>query len=155
MHEILFKIKCFSKLKTLAKLQLEIWSPHRSLGPRILGLWGVLGPHRVLVFIGFWVLIEFWILIGSWVLIRWYVLLGSWVPFFRYANYFPANIFLFKVNNRNTRKKCETCSKLTIKTPELDHWRRCVFIVNFGYISHLFLIFLLLTLIKQMLAGLS
>ena len=99
--------------------------------------------------------IEFWILIGSWVLIRWYVLLGSWVPFFRYANYFPANIFLFKVNNRNTRKKCETCSKLTIKTPELDHWRRCVFIVNFGYISHLFLIFLLLTLIKQMLAGLS
>ena len=30
----------------------------------------------------------------------------------------PANIYLFKVNNRNTRKRCETCSKLTIKTPE-------------------------------------
>ena len=29
-----------------------------------------------------------------------------------------ANIYLFKVNNRNTRKGCETCSKLTIKTPE-------------------------------------
>ena len=26
--------------------------------------------------------------------------------------------FLFKVNNRNTRKRCEICSKLTIKTPE-------------------------------------
>ena len=29
---------------------------------------------------------------------------------------FPANIYLFKVNNRNTRKGCEICSKLTIKT---------------------------------------
>ena len=28
---------------------------------------------------------------------------------------FLANIYLFKVNNRNTRKMCETCSKLTIK----------------------------------------
>ena len=25
----------------------------------------------------------------------------------------PANIYLFKVNNRNTRKGCEICSKLT------------------------------------------
>ena len=30
---------------------------------------------------------------------------------------FPANIYLFKVNNRNTRKRCEICSKLA-KTPE-------------------------------------
>ena len=30
----------------------------------------------------------------------------------------PANIYLFKVNNRNTWKRCEICSKLTIKTPE-------------------------------------
>ena len=28
---------------------------------------------------------------------------------------FPANIYLFKVNNRNTRKRCEICSKLTIQ----------------------------------------
>ena len=27
---------------------------------------------------------------------------------------YPANIYLFKVNNRNTRKSCEICSKLTI-----------------------------------------
>ena len=26
---------------------------------------------------------------------------------------FQANIYLFKVNNRNTRKRCELCSKLT------------------------------------------
>ena len=52
---------------------------------------------------------------------------------------------MFKVNNRNAGKRCEICSKLTIKTPE-----RCVrtgvFIVNFEHISHLVLLFLLLTL---------
>ena len=29
-----------------------------------------------------------------------------------------ANIYLFKVKNRVPRKRCEICSKLTIKTPE-------------------------------------
>ena len=29
-----------------------------------------------------------------------------------------ANIYLFNVNNRSTRKRCEICSKLTIKIPE-------------------------------------
>ena len=33
------------------------------------------------------------------------------------------NIYLFKVNNKNTRKRCEIYSKLTIKTPEWRHWR--------------------------------
>ena len=31
---------------------------------------------------------------------------------------FPANIYLFKVNNGNTRKKREICLKLIIKLPE-------------------------------------
>ena len=35
-----------------------------------------------------------------------------------------ANIYLFKVNNRNTRKRCDICSKLTIKTSERRHRRR-------------------------------
>ena len=30
---------------------------------------------------------------------------------------FPASNYKFKVNNRNTRTRCEICSKLTIKTP--------------------------------------
>ena len=34
---------------------------------------------------------------------------------------FPASIYLLKVNNRNTRRNCEICSKLTIKTPERRH----------------------------------
>ena len=61
----------------------------------------------------------------------------------------PANIYLFKVSNRNISERCEICSKLTIKTPECWQWRHSgVFIVNFEYISHLFLVFLLLTLNK-------
>ena len=34
---------------------------------------------------------------------------------------FPANNYLFNVNNRNNRKKCEICSKLTMKTPDRRH----------------------------------
>ena len=33
----------------------------------------------------------------------------------------PGNIYLLKVNNRNTRKRCEIHSKLTIKTAERRH----------------------------------
>ena len=35
----------------------------------------------------------------------------------------PANIYLLKVSSRNTRKRCELCSKLTIKTPEPRQFR--------------------------------
>ena len=66
----------------------------------------------------------------------------------------PVNIYLVKVNSRNTRKKYEKCPKLTIKTPERRHWGHSgVFIVNAEHISHLFLVFLLLTLNKKMLAA--
>ena len=60
---------------------------------------------------------------------------------------FPVNIYLFKVSNRNFRIRREICSKFTIKTPERHHWHCCgVFIVKFLNISHLYLVFLLLTL---------
>ena len=36
---------------------------------------------------------------------------------------YPANIYLFKVNNRNTRKSCEISLKLTVKTPDLRYCR--------------------------------
>ena len=44
----------------------------------------------------------------------------------------PANNYMFKVNSRNTKTRCEICSNLTIKTPE-GRQLRCsgVFIVNF------------------------
>ena len=57
------------------------------------------------------------------------------------------NIYLLKVNNRHTRKRCEIFLKLTIKTPERRQWHRSgVFIIYFEHISHLFLMFLVLTL---------
>ena len=40
-----------------------------------------------------------------------------------------ANIYLFKVNDRNTIKKCEICSKLTIKKTEWRQWRLLVFLL--------------------------
>ena len=53
-----------------------------------------------------------------------------------------------------TRTRCEVSWKLTIKTPERRHWPRSgVFIVNFEHISHLPLIFLLLTLSRCMPTG--
>ena len=80
---------------------------------------------------------------------------------FQRSDLFPVGIYVFKVNKRNFRTRCEICSKLTIKTleqrkicskltiktPEQRQWRRSgVLIVNFDHISHLVLVFLLLTL---------
>ena len=60
---------------------------------------------------------------------------------------FPFDVCLLKVNNRNTRARCEICSKLTTKTPERRQWCRSgIFIVSFEHISHLVLVFLVLTL---------
>ena len=69
--------------------------------------------------------------------------------------YAPAGIYLLKVNNGNIRTICEICSKLTIKTPEQRQLPRQwhpsgVFIVNFKHISHIVLVFPLLTLNKSM-----
>ena len=38
--------------------------------------------------------------------------------FGRHFGMYPANKCMIKVNNRNTKKRSEICSKLTIKTPE-------------------------------------
>ena len=47
----------------------------------------------------------------------------------------PVGIYLLKVNNRDTKTRCEICSKLTIKAPERRHlYRSDVFIVNFEHI---------------------
>ena len=36
-------------------------------------------------------------------------------------NSIPTGNYMFKVNSKNTRKKCKICSKLTLKTPEWSH----------------------------------
>ena len=56
-----------------------------------------------------------------------------------HTNNFPPNIYLFKVNNRDTGKTYEICFKLTIKTPERRHWRTDIDIfhttVNFEQVN--------------------
>ena len=47
----------------------------------------------------------------------------------------PADIYLFKDNNRNTRKRYETCSKLIINTVE-QRQRRCLGVfINFKHFT--------------------
>ena len=41
--------------------------------------------------------------------------------------------------------RCKICSKLTLKTPEWNRRRSGIFIINFEHISHLVLVFILLT----------
>ena len=58
---------------------------------------------------------------------------------FKLIGWNSANTYLFKVKT-NTRKKCEICSKLTIKTVGC---RSGIFILlSFEHISHLFLLLL-------------
>ena len=61
--------------------------------------------------------------------------------------YYPASIYLLNDNNRSTRASSEICTKLTIKR------RSGVFVDNFVHISHIVLVFLLLTLSRQIEAG--
>ena len=61
-------------------------------------------------------------------------------------SYPTAGIHLVKFNNKNTKRRCEICSKLTTKTPKRRHCSRPgVFIVNFEHISHFALVCSLLT----------
>ena len=63
-----------------------------------------------------------------------------------------SGIYLLNVNNESIRGICEICPKLTIKKSE-GRQALCsgVFIVNFEQISHIYLVFSLLTLNRQML----
>ena len=57
---------------------------------------------------------------------------------FLFSLIIPADNYTFKVSNRNTKTRCEICSKLTIKMPERRHWLRSdIFIVNFENILRL------------------
>ena len=74
-----------------------------------------------------------------------HVLVTQDIKWFHEFTSIPAYIYLFKVDNRNTRKRYEICSKLTIKSLERRHWRRSgIFIVCVEHISHLVLVLLLL-----------
>ena len=66
------------------------------------------------------------------------------------TNWFdPAN--MVKVNDKNTKTMCETCSELTMSELEWRYWY-CSgdFIVNFQPVLHLFLVLLLFSFNMQM-----
>ena len=50
---------------------------------------------------------------------------------------FPAGNYMFKVNNRNTRTRCEIYSKLTIKIPERRLWRLLMAFVSIVYFEQI------------------
>ena len=60
----------------------------------------------------------------------------------------PDDTYLFKVNSENIRKICEICSPITRKTPKRLPWlpHYDVFVVDFEQISHIQLVFPLMTL---------
>ena len=61
--------------------------------------------------------------------------------------WYPASIYLFKVNSGKSRKSCEIYTKFATKIPERLHWRHCgVFIVNSEQASCLFQVFISLHL---------
>ena len=80
-------------------------------------------------------IIDFGLVIAKWVescqnseeyiLLKMTVWLDKWPPEFSIlpvkiclVREIPVCIYMFKVNNRNTRTWCGICSKLTVKTPE-------------------------------------
>ena len=64
-------------------------------------------------------------------------------------------IYLSKVSSRNTATIFEICSKVTIKTPERQHWRRSSeIIIDFNKILDIVLVFPPFTLNRYAIKGL-
>ena len=85
--------------------------------------------------------------------LQWIILKYHSLPYI-FSDLFTAGIYFFKLSNGNTISLCETCSKLTITTPERRQWHRSGhFIVTFEKISHIFLVFPLRSLNMQIPAG--
>ena len=61
---------------------------------------------------------------------------------YMYEYMYPTRIYLFKANNRNTRTRCEICSKLTRMAPEFS-----VFIVKDTLVSLLLTLNIIHTLL--------
>ena len=60
---------------------------------------------------------------------------------------FPASNYMIKVDNTNTRRRCEICSKLySWSSPKQHHWCHSSVFVTSEQISQLVLVFLLLIL---------
>ena len=68
---------------------------------------------------------------------------------FSFSKINPIAIYLFKITNVSTRGMCNIYSQLTTKTPKQFQWHPFrVFVFNFEHISHIVVVFPLLTLNK-------
>ena len=80
--------------------------------------------------------------------------IGHYPSVFNIDTELGANIYLFKVNSRNTRKRREKCSKLTIKTENNKNVTDVVLLFSlltfyiFHTFLHIFLMFVLVNLNK-------
>ena len=64
------------------------------------------------------------------------MIMNSFCRMIDQQNGWTASNYMFKFNNRNSRTRCEICSKSTIKTPDWCPWRCSgVFIVNFKQVN--------------------
>ena len=48
---------------------------------------------------------------------------------------YSANIYFMKADNRNNRKRCEMCSKVTVKTSERCQWCHLVFSLSMSKLN--------------------
>ena len=69
----------------------------------------------------------------------------------------PAIIhYRFKVNNKNTKRRCKNMFKFNNKDTQRRHWNRSdIFNAKFDHISRLLLVFLLLALSMYLFAGMK
>ena len=125
--EMIYKKSCSKKFHQDTPLQRRVFSNFAGLLPAK-GVDSIKSAFWVDLWIPFWIPI-----------------LQTSMNFWIY-HYFPAGNFMFKVNKRNTAVWWEICSNSTIKTSERCHWCRSGVFINFEHISHLALMFLLLTL---------
>ena len=65
----------------------------------------------------------------------WMDLLFLWMPIHMLSINILADIYLLKINNRNTKTKCKIYSKLTIQTPKRRHLYSSVSFVDFEQVN--------------------
>ena len=71
----------------------------------------------------------------------WHTPINLEITFWNCLSRFPVYIYLFKVNNRNTRKRCVIRSQLTIKTPDTVSDAVLLFLLLTLNIFHIFFYF--------------
>ena len=65
----------------------------------------------------------------------WYWILTGFISPNLRISMSPANIYMFKISNTNTKKRCRICSKLTIKTQERPLHKKWSFPLRISWLN--------------------